>query len=266
MAAHVSRHVVTHLKSGGALRPAMSRKPWQVCVCACVRVCNLHSRRVRLQDPSCWHDPITHERLVSPVLASDGITYSRAALVAAMTHDPLHRSPVTGEVLRPTALRNRVLEPFLIGNDDDDDDDGDGDGDEVLLWPPCVAPSPLVVECTFRLSAQPSPEAAGVLLRLGLDTVVGRDCSRLAFHVQAVPAGASMVLVHPPPPEELWDTCVALASALHIRGTFRNPWCLAGATVVLGASPLGTVETLWLRAGASGAAATAGCPPAPPRP
>ena len=209
----------------------------------------------RLLHSPCWDDPITHERLTSPVLASDGITYSRDALMAAMAHDPLHRSPVTGEVLRPIAIRNRVVEPFLNA-------DADADADaEIELWPPCARACPLVCECTFRLATQPSPEAADVLLRLGLDSVMGRDCSRLAFHVQALPAGAGMVLVHPPAPEELWDTCLALASALHIRGTFRNPWCLAGATITVGATTLGTVESLWLRA-----CVTAGCPPAPPRP
>ena len=239
-------------------------------------------------DSALWRDPITQDRLKSPVLASDGVTYSRAALVVAMGHDPLHRSPVTGEVLRPLAIRNTVVEPFVHADDDADD----AHEDEVLLWqegqeatataaPGAAQPSPLVLQCTFRLPVQPSPETADVLLRLGLDSVVGRDCSVLAFQMQALPTGASMVLVHPPPPEELWDTCVALAGALHIRATFRNPWCLSGAVVLLadtrdGRLPprrLGTVESLWLQAVAAGAAARheqsqgrSRGPPAPPRP
>lgn len=51
-------------------------------------------------------DPITKDELVDPVLASDGHTYSAEVLLHAMAVDPLHRSPMTREVLRPLAFPN----------------------------------------------------------------------------------------------------------------------------------------------------------------
>lgn len=61
------------------------------------------------------NDPITLDVLVQPVLASDGHTYSENSLRAAMAADPWHRSPVTGEVLRPLAYPNCIIAQAMGG-------------------------------------------------------------------------------------------------------------------------------------------------------
>ncbi len=58
-------------------------------------------------------DPVTLEPFVQPVLASDGHTYSIESLCKAMDADPWHRSPVTGEVLRPKVFSNVVVANML---------------------------------------------------------------------------------------------------------------------------------------------------------
>ena len=64
-------------------------------------------------DDSAFNDPITLEKLVCPVLASDGITYSLESLQAAMAADAWHRSPVTGDVLRDQAFPNGFVADWL---------------------------------------------------------------------------------------------------------------------------------------------------------
>jgi hypothetical protein len=58
-------------------------------------------------------DPITLGDLVAPVLASDGYTYSLDSLEKAMEADCWHRSPVTGEVLRPKVFSNVIVANHL---------------------------------------------------------------------------------------------------------------------------------------------------------
>lgn len=58
-------------------------------------------------------DPITLGDFVAPVLASDGYTYSMDSLKTAMEVDCWHRSPVTGEVLRPKVFSNVIVANHL---------------------------------------------------------------------------------------------------------------------------------------------------------
>ena len=189
-------------------------------------------------------DAITRRRLRDPVLASDGETYSLAALQTAMHHDPLHRSPVTGEVLRVTAYRNRVISTLL--------GERPCGAEAVALWHSDAPAVPdTVVRCMYHLPARPSADAATFFLTVGLDAEVGPDFSGVVVEVWAVrdvgPA-ALLRLVHPPPPEEFWDTAVELATFVAGPTAFSNPWCFAGASVTVRGRAMGTLETLWLQA------------------
>ncbi len=60
------------------------------------------------------------DTLADPVLVSDGWTYCRECIVAAMTQSPEKLSPITGEMLRGVAVRNRYA-AALLGDAADDD-------------------------------------------------------------------------------------------------------------------------------------------------
>jgi hypothetical protein len=191
-------------------------------------------------------DPITREALQDPVLASDGVTYSFETLVAAMAADPHHRSPVTREVLRPVAFRN-PLANTLRGLPP-----GSGPG-EVVLWPsetPRARPPDVFVQ-TVTLPTAPTPALAAALVRVRLDDVHACPGALVAITAEfTVDGTGTRWLMHPPPPEEAWNTCAALAHAVYGRGTFANPWCIAGAEVAVHmTTPVGctraSVESFW---------------------
>ncbi len=207
-------------------------------------------------------DPITREPLQDPVLASDGVTYSCLALLAAMKADPLHRSPVTLEVLRPTGFRNRVAYEWLRAGAAPGLGPGPGPlpasvqaAAEVMLfqpeqaWPLHSGVPPAAFSVQVTLARHPTAEVLGALLAAGIDPGDGGDGgpSLVLTMLASRDGGGVAWLQHPPPPEEAWDVMEHLGRSLVGKTAFGNPWCVSGARVARGAHYLGTAEELWLR-------------------
>lgn len=180
-------------------------------------------------------DPITSCELEEPYLASDGITYSRDALLHVMRSDEWHRSPVTREVLRPLAYPN-VLVADAMGQRLQDPT-------EPLVLYDSKAPIPINgYQFTSTLPTVPS-SVFETLVHWQLD-----ETDKLTITVTAFRDSAqTMWLMHPPPPEEMWHDAIALAAAFGLDKLVSNPWCLTTATLSTGC----TVEDQW-RAARSG--------------
>lgn len=178
-------------------------------------------------------DPIFLTKLENPYLASDGITYSKASIQQAMCADPWHRSPVTGEVLRPLCYRNTLIAQLLEEENEEDESplrlyDSKGKIPEnggIITW---TLPS----LCTPRIAA----------LKMKWD-LEGQDTLTLTAHVLRDAASQDW-LMHPPPAEEMWSDCMELAQVFNVHKSVPNPWCITHATFADGT----TVEDKWLLA------------------
>jgi hypothetical protein len=214
-------------------------------------------------------DPVTREPLVDPVLASDGHTYSLESLRQVMRHDCFHRSPVTQEVLRRAAFVNCVAVALLSKQNTEAKGSVTPETSALVSAeiPNCVwlwdadndaacavgAAGTDDAECIrLTLPARVKPLLAAALCKTGMGCLGG---SGVTLQVTAMHDGASgtKILLHCPPPEQAWDACVELCAATFGKGAFRNPWCIAGAKVLLAgsgtdthASAPKTVEEYWL--------------------
>jgi hypothetical protein len=205
-------------------------------------------------------DPVTREPLARPVVASDGVTYSLETLLAAMRADPYRRSPVTGEVLRPLAFRDRIAEQVVrLGAkpphhqpkaeaEDTAEFEDTAEPNAVVLYddaPPADDAAVHDVQLPERFSAALS----AVLERVGLDEVGVPIRLRVVTHKRCI--------MHPPPVEEAWDACLALCDAVLGPGAVLNPWCMGGARVTAPglARTIATVEDAWRSAWLAAAAA-----------
>ena len=182
------------------------------------------------------NDPVSHTVLEEPYLASDGITYSKETLEAAMAADPWHRSPVTGEVLRCRCYHNRLIQQLLGGSKNklpcmnlyDAKNDPLPENGGTITW---VLPS----LC--------SPRIAAFKMKWGLEDE-GIDVVPLALTARVLrDAGGMDWLMHAPPPEELWDDMLEVAKVFNVHRAVPNPWCLSSA--ILGSD---TVEACLLKA------------------
>ena len=193
---------------------------------------------------SAWRDdPVTCTELEHPYLASDGVTYSRHSIERAMQMDPWHRSPVTGEVLRPKCFRNSLIRELLdrdlgmgtgtgSGSDDDDDDD---DETSIFIYDAVNTPLPENGgEISWRLPLLSTVQVATFKMKWYLDD---NDSDSKEVPLQLTvrvmrDAGGMHWLMHPPPPEELWDDMLEVATVFNVHKAVGNPWCLT--TAVLG--------------------------------
>jgi hypothetical protein len=185
-----------------------------------------------------WYDdPISKTKLQDPVLTSDGVTYSKDSILMAMRADEWHRSPVTGEVLRPHAYANTLIKDLLReGNEEDEDADH-----VTVLWEPCDDAAPLPLNggvITWTLPELCSSQVAAVKLKWRLDTLP--HPLSLTVRVLRDAMGGEWCM-HPPPAEEMWDDCLQLARAFNVHLSTLNPWCLT--TAVFGHGV--TVEQQW---------------------
>jgi hypothetical protein len=207
-------------------------------------------------------DPITHDHLQEPVLASDGHTYSLDALRAAMAGDVLHRSPVTQEVLRRHAYSNVVARQLLADSGSAGGTVDGGTVEQFSLWDDGMAPAlastaawegAVLQTLTVVVPVCMSPLLAAALVKLGMDKL-GAPLS-LTVHTHHDGSAGTQTLMHPPPPEQAWDACVELCTATFGKHAFKNPWCISGAIVGKGgghdrsaSAPILTVESCWLAA------------------
>lgn len=167
-------------------------------------------------------DPITRLGFEEPVLASDGYTYSWAALFRVVSGDPYHRSPVTQEVLRPVVFANTVAPGWAPGQPRVRTLWHRGDGtvpaDGTLL----------------QITAPPtrSTTLAAALLACRLDGVP--LTTPLVFSCTVTLSGGTAWLMHPPPAETVWDAAAALCVALLGKNAVANPWALGTAPLMVG--------------------------------
>lgn len=179
-------------------------------------------------------DPITHTRLVQPVLASDGITYSARALQSAMASDPWRRSPVTREVLRRDAYVNLFAYEMLL-------EPVPAVVDTVQLWQDSDG------DDATSLPSDGRQITWGLASRLNAtDTLTRRkwslpDNATVSGVIQRDAAGLDW-LMHPPAAAEMRADILDLARLFGVSFAVRNPWCLTTATVMPGNQ---TVEQMW---------------------
>lgn len=201
----------------------------------CVRICGKMYSLPRRDLLDILMDPVLLCTLEDPVLASDGYTYSFTALCRAMDADPWHRSPVTGEVLRPDVYSNGIAWELL----------------NVLHSGTEDAPG---------MSGKMSPKSARVIF--SRESVPPNTASKFVYHsprrfcgndevtVTAqwrLPDEFSIVMfmhdgrvMHPPAAREAHEAVVALAKSLHLN--VPNPECLAGAMLTTSGM---TIEEHW---------------------
>ena len=186
------------------------------------------------------HDPVSGTVLEEPYLASDGITYSKETLLAVVRADPWHRSPVTGEVLRPQCFPNHLIQQLLAS--------APKHGCSLAptlcltLYDPAHTPLPENGgEITWRLPSLCTPRLAAFKMKWGLDEACADAPLSLTARVLRDASGLDW-LMHAPPPEELWDDVLELAKVFNVHRAVPNPWCLTTAT--LGSE---TVEACLLR-------------------
>ena len=178
-------------------------------------------------------DAVTGDVLDDPYLASDGETYSRATLIAAMAFDPWHLSPVTREVLRDVAFRNCLVGDLLAGAAS-----GTTGPASLTLYDRKAAPAWTDGwEVTWK--APPRMSATHTLIRRrfalpdgewALTAVVRND------------AGGLQWLMHPPAADTMRADILDLASVVGVHKTVCNPWCLTWAVLSTGR----TVEEQWV--------------------
>lgn len=185
-------------------------------------------------------DPITHTELEDPYLASDGITYSKRSIQTAMQMDAWHRSPITGEVLRPLCYKNTIIAQLLANTTnlmestalalyDDDDDEMPENGGRITWTFPKL--------CTAQMAA--------FKMKWRLDEE--EHDGEISLSVRVLPDASGLLwLMHPPSTEEMWDDCMELAKLLSIHKLVANPWCLTTATVFINGHLHGSVESQWL--------------------
>jgi len=178
-------------------------------------------------------DPISLDDFTCPVLASDGYTYNADTLLTSMESDAWHRSPITGEILRPLAFPNRL----------------------VSEWVGCIPVHEPV--CLYDTDACP-PDGREVTF--GLAQVLSCE-DEITRHGWFLPGGAPIslqvtlrrdgptrrdVLMHPPCPDVMRDDFTKLAGLFGIDRMVDNPWCLTTARLTVNGT-CSSVENWWLQ-------------------
>ena len=74
--------------------------------------CSLHRPFARPPPPETFLCPISHVRMVDPVVAGDGHTYERAFIEHWLKHK--HVSPVTGLACGPRLVPNYTLRSVIV--------------------------------------------------------------------------------------------------------------------------------------------------------
>ena len=97
-------------------------------------------------------------------------------------------------------------------------------------------------EITWVLPLLCTPKAAELKIKWKLDDAYVNTPLTLTARVLRDASGMDW-LMHPPPPEELWDDMLELAKVFNVQKAVPNPWCLTSAR--LGND---TVETQLLKA------------------
>jgi hypothetical protein len=188
-------------------------------------------------------DPITHTELEDPYLASDGITYSKTSIQTAMQADAWHRSPVTGEVLRPWGYKNSIIAQLLANSSHD----SSGCGGPLLLFDEDMEGAGLPENggrVTWTLPKLCTAQMAAFKVKWKLDEEVDADIS---IGVRVLPDASGLLwLMHPPSTEEMWSDCLELAKLLSIHKLVANPWCLTTALICINGHLHSTVEQQWM--------------------
>jgi len=166
-------------------------------------------------------DPISLEALALPVLASDGYTYSLDSITRAARADPWHRSPVTREVLRQTAFPNTLVAQWLrIACP----------AQPVALWDQGTFRIPAEARVVAFSLPQRTPCVDVALTRarwrLPLDTAV-----TLTVTVWDTGSRELPVAMHPPPAQDAWKDCEALATAFGVHRVASNPAHISSAVM-----------------------------------
>lgn len=178
-------------------------------------------------------DHLSLDTLRNPVLASDGETYSKDMLLAAMAADPWHRSPVTGEVLRAHAFRNRAIEALL--GEPPERDDG-----VVVLYDRDAAPPDDAFVWTYHVPRV--LKADDTLLRRAWG--IPDEAFSVSFTVRQLPRH-TYALMHPPCAEEMRADALRMAALLGVDKQVVNPGSLTTGVV----STTGrTLEEHWMAA------------------
>jgi hypothetical protein len=200
-------------------------------------------------------DPVTGLVLHQPLLASDGVTYSADTIRAAMAADCLHRSPVTGEVLRRWAFPNVIADNLLALYQQPGAARSRQTPGTVFLWPEAGdadaegAPPPGITVHTITVPSPASVEVMACLWDIGVDLTseAFRGCRIALVSSVMIHGSGAAWLVQPPPPEALWDVATRLCRVLAGRSAFANPWCFSGSRVRVNDKDIGSVEDLWIQ-------------------
>ena len=189
-------------------------------------------------------DPITCTELEDPYLASDGITYSKTSIETAMAMDEWHRSPVTGEVLRPLCYKNVVIAQLLVNSNRRVKDTAHA---PLLLYDCSALPdNGGSIAWTFPKLCTAQMAAFKMKWKLDADEVSVDDAITITVRV-LTDAGGLLWLMHPPAAEEMWDDCIDVAKLLNMHKMVANPWCLTTAVLRVG-DVCTTVESQWMKA------------------
>jgi hypothetical protein len=183
-------------------------------------------------------DPITLDTFNTPVLASDGYTYSLQALRNAIETDVWQRSPITREVLRPLVFPNTLVANLLgidtittsvpvasectVSSIETVPDDG-----RVQMW---TLPTRLSIEDTVHrhaLNLPPEP----VLLQARM----WRDAAGLDW------------LMHPPCTAQHKDAATVVAKLFGVNKVAVNPWCISTCVFIFKNGMKYTVEDFFIQ-------------------
>ena len=172
------------------------------------------------------NDPISCSLLENPYLASDGITYSLETLKLAVQADPWHRSPVTGEVLRNLCFPNTLIMHLM---DSSAGKKREKQASSVSLFDPLLDSLPENGgEITWVLPSLCTPQIAAFKMKWKLEDKYVDKPLALTARILRDSSGIDW-LMHPPPPEEIWEDVIEIAKVFNVQRAVPNPWCLSSA-------------------------------------